>query len=163
MKVSVTPTIIAGVAIVILIAVGIYALYHYSADSPLRIPIEQANSREFDVYLDVRTKAEVDSLGTFGPSTHIPASELEEKIREEVPDKNDSILVFCNTGQRARKAAEKLVEIGYRNVRYIKEGHASLQAQKQLEYEPVMKLPELPCGCKGECTCKKERVQEEKM
>ncbi len=141
MKLSVTPTIVAGIVIVILIAVGIYALYKYFEKSPLHIPIEVANGREFDVYLDVRTKADVDSLGTFGPSTHIPADQLEEKIRDEVPDKNDTILVFCNTGRQARKAAEKLVGMEYKNVRYINEGHKALVEHKLPEYESVVKLP----------------------
>ena len=34
-------------------------------------------------------------------------------------NKNDGILVYCNTGQRARKAAEKLKKLGFKNVFYI--------------------------------------------
>ena len=36
---------------------------------------------------------------------------------EELPDKEQLILVYCRSGNRSKKAAEKLVKIGYTNVK----------------------------------------------
>jgi len=39
---------------------------------------------------------------------------------------NDKIIVYCNTGQRARNAAEKIYNLGFKNVKYIVEPYIFL-------------------------------------
>ena len=39
----------------------------------------------------------------------------------------EEILVYCNTGQRARRAAEVLRKLGYKNVYYIESSYTSLK------------------------------------
>lgn len=75
--------------------------------------------------LDVRTDAEVALTGAHPGSKHIPSGELDRRV-DELPNKNARILVYCNTGQRARAAAEKLQRFGYPNVRYIAGPHTTL-------------------------------------
>lgn len=97
-------------------------LAYYAYASPLKISAEQAKQaifdRKFDVVLDVRTNLEY-NLGHYPEAVHIPTAELKQKIRKTIPNKNTRILVYCNTGQRSRSAAETLQDMGYKNVRYI--------------------------------------------
>lgn len=80
------------------------------------------NRGEIKHIIDVRTKTEY-NLGHYPYSKHIPITQLSEnklnKIRKE-----DAILVYCNTGQRARRAAELIRRYGFAKVYYI-EGHYS--------------------------------------
>lgn len=42
-------------------------------------------------------------------------------------NKDDIIITFCNSGTRARKAADKMIKLGYKNTFYIVETYLSLQ------------------------------------
>lgn len=76
--------------------------------------------------IDVRTKFEYD-LGTYKGSIHLPVNDINlEKLQKLNVNKNDSILVYCNTGQRARFGAEKLRKLGYNNVYYIENSYKTL-------------------------------------
>lgn len=76
--------------------------------------------------IDVRTEVEW-NMGHYPRAKHIPVSELNEnnKILKRI-SKNDGILVYCNTGQRARRAAETLKSYGFKNVYYISNTYKSL-------------------------------------
>ena len=56
---------------------------------------------------------------------HMPVSQIDE-IKLKHIDNNDKILVYCNTGQRARYASEKIEKLGFNNVVYIASSHLSL-------------------------------------
>ena len=71
--------------------------------------------------IDVRTAAEY-RAGHYPRALHIPVDKINEKTTAELPKKG--LLVYCNTGQRARFAAEKLSELGFTQVYYIA-GHYS--------------------------------------
>ena len=96
--------------------------YRYAIDSPLRIPTEEAKRRlsknQFDLILDVRTDAEVKTLGSYPGSVHIPAANIERDMPSRYPNKSIRIFIYCNTGQRSRAAAEKLQKLGYKNAVY---------------------------------------------
>jgi rhodanese-related sulfurtransferase len=119
----------------ILIVVGIllpvfYILYRYAMDSPYRISSEEARNRiqnhQIDLILDVRTNMERSTLGFYPGSVHIQSSELEERMLREFPNKDIRILAYCNSGQRARSATEKLHALGYTNAVYIVATYRSL-------------------------------------
>lgn len=101
------------------IVVIVIALNVYSYSSPLRVSAQEAKRRRYEVYLDVRTSAERRLLGYYPGSIHIPATELERQAPLKLLNKNAPILVYCNTGQRSRRAAEKLRGLGYTDVHYI--------------------------------------------
>ena len=118
----------------ILIALGVLAFVvaagaWYSFSSPLRISSQEAKRRiknhEIDRIVDVRTDAEVELIGSYPGAIHIPSAELPVRAASSL-GKNDRILLYCNTGQRARAAAEKLQSLGYSNVRYIAGPHTTL-------------------------------------
>lgn len=105
-------------------------LYYYAVSSAYRISSEEARQRlrnkQIDVVLDVRTAVERETLGYYPGSVSIPSSDLDTEASRRVPDKSASILVYCNTGQRARAATEKLRALGYTDVHYIATSHRSL-------------------------------------
>jgi phage shock protein E len=86
----------------------------------LLISAEQAKAllKRGATLLDVRTDLEVKTLGADPRALHIPSAELDKRT-PELPDKNKDIVIYCNTGQRARAAAEKLKRFGYSKVHYI--------------------------------------------
>ena len=71
--------------------------------------------------VDVRTIAEY-RAGHYKGAIHIPVNKINKKTTTELPKKG--LLVYCNTGQRARYAAEKLEALGFEDVYYIA-GHYS--------------------------------------
>ena len=66
--------------------------------------------------IDVRTTTEY-RTGHYPKALHIPVNKISEKTTTELPKKG--LLVYCNTGQRARFAAEILEELGFEDVYYI--------------------------------------------
>ena len=73
--------------------------------------------------IDVRTTTEY-RTGHYPKALHIPVDKINEKTTTELPKKG--LLVYCNTGQRARFAAEKLEELGFEDVYYIAGHYSSL-------------------------------------
>lgn len=91
-------------------------LAHYTFSGSQLVPASEAKKLVAGgaVVLDVRTKLEY-SAGHHAGAKHVPASDLSGlKLRKDTP-----IVVYCNTGQRARAAAEKLKALGYTRVVYI--------------------------------------------
>jgi len=117
-------TILAFVAI-LTVAMVIYYTYY----SPLVISAEDAKKalaeRQFATVLDVRTDMEY-KLGHYPEAVHIPTAKLSDEVDARLPNKQAGILVYCNTGQRARHASDLLKSKGYKNVRYISGPYWSL-------------------------------------
>jgi rhodanese-related sulfurtransferase len=118
------------IVLVILVLAIIYYLYTYAIHSPYRISTDEARKRiknkEIDLILDVRTDAELKLLGTYPGSVHIQSSDIDTKIALGYPNKNINIITYCNSGQRARAATEKLHKLGYTNAFYIATPYQSL-------------------------------------
>ena len=77
--------------------------------------------------IDVRTETEF-NMGHYQKSRNIPVQQFSKnKINNLGYSKNSGILVYCNTGQRARKAAELLRSYGYKKVYYIEGTYQSIQ------------------------------------
>jgi phage shock protein E len=118
------------ISFLLLFSVLIIYAFYYSMSSPYRINSSEAKEmirqNYFDVILDVRTQTERDTLGFYPNSLHIPSAALEAVFQKEFPDIQTKILIYCNTGQRARKATEILRTMGYTNTLYIAGSHTSL-------------------------------------
>jgi rhodanese-related sulfurtransferase len=125
-----TKTTIVIVIVLIILALLFYFLYRYAVDSPYRISSQKAKEllqkNKFDVILDVRTDLERSTLGFYPGSVHIPSADLEKQMPIDFPDKNLRILAYCNSGQRARMATEKLHKLGYQKAVYIATPYQSL-------------------------------------
>jgi phage shock protein E len=105
-------------------------LYNLATDSPLKIDPNEARRRiaagEVAVILDVRTDAERRLLGFYPHSVHVPSADIGRVIPSRFPDKTTSFLLYCNTGHRARMAADALQLLGYANVAYISTSYTTL-------------------------------------
>ena len=65
--------------------------------------------------LDVRTQAEFEQAHIPG-ALCIPNETIGTDEIPALPDKNQLILVYCRSGNRSKKASEKLVKLGYTNI-----------------------------------------------
>ena len=121
---------LSQIIVILLVIVLIIFLYRYAMNSPHRISSEIAKellqNGQIDLVLDVRTNLERNTLGYYPGSVHIPSSDLEKRMPSEYPNKNINILAYCNSGQRARIATEKLHELGYNNSAYIASTYGTL-------------------------------------
>ena len=77
---------------------------------------EIMDTEEGYVILDVRTQEEYDE-GHVPGAVLIPNTEIETRAEEELPDKDQLILVYCRSGRRSKLAAQILADLGYTNVK----------------------------------------------
>lgn len=70
---------------------------------------------EDEIVLDVRTQAEYDE-GHIPGAVLVPNETIGTEEPEELPDKEQLILVYCRSGNRSKQAAQKLADLGYTNV-----------------------------------------------
>lgn len=84
-----------------------------------QISMEEAaklmESEEYYIILDVRTIEEYES-GHIPGAVCVPNETIGEEAVEELPDKEQMILIYCRSGNRSKQAAAKLVEQGYTNI-----------------------------------------------
>ncbi|MDQ7057159.1 MAG: rhodanese-like domain-containing protein [Ghiorsea sp.] len=80
------------------------------------------------VFLDVRSPSEYQS-GHVPNAKLIPVQKLSSRLNEVPKDKN--IVVYCEAGVRAAKAADILVEAGFTNVQSMK---ASMRGWRSAGY-----------------------------
>ncbi len=67
------------------------------------------------VVVDVR-RADEYAQGHIPGAILIPNESITDTPPEELPDKNQIILVYCRTGRRSKEASQKLADMGYVNV-----------------------------------------------
>ena len=67
------------------------------------------------ILLDVRRDDEFEE-GHIPGAINIPNESIGTEEIAELPDKNQTIYVYCRSGNRSKQAANKLVQLGYTNV-----------------------------------------------
>ncbi len=67
------------------------------------------------IILDVRTPEEF-GTGHIKNAINIPDYEIESQAEKELKNKKQTILVYCRSGNRSKKAASMLAEMGYTSV-----------------------------------------------
>lgn len=104
-------------------------LFFYTYSSNLRISLNDAKNliKKYNVkIIDVRTQYEWD-IGHFKNAIHIQAKDINIlNLSKNNINVNDKIIVYCNTGQRAKIAAQKIYKLGFKNVKYIVEPYIFL-------------------------------------
>ena len=65
--------------------------------------------------LDVRTEGEFEG-GHIKGAMLIPVDEIASRAEKKLPDKNATILVYCQSGARSARAARALAGMGYANI-----------------------------------------------
>lgn len=85
----------------------------------VRINMEEAkNNLEADksiVLLDVRSKMEY-AEGHIEGAINVPVTELEYEIEDIIPDKDQTIYLYCRSGVRTIMAGDVLLNLGYTSV-----------------------------------------------
>ncbi|WP_165835965.1 rhodanese-like domain-containing protein [Marinifilum breve] len=107
------------------------------------------DSMEMFNLIDVRVKSE-HNHGYIPSAINIPRGTLEFKIANEkyweneglyLPAKDEEYILYCKKGSRSVLAAKSLMELGYKNIKYIKGGFKKwemtypLLQEKNLEEE----------------------------
>ncbi len=67
-----------------------------------------------NLVVDVREKEEYEN-GHIPNAILIPLSDI-DNIKNKIPNKNTTIMLYCQSGKRALEAAEILIDKGYQNV-----------------------------------------------
>lgn len=68
------------------------------------------------IIIDARTQEEYDT-GHIAGAILIPHDKISEQAEQIIPDKHALILVYCRSGNRSKTACERLVKLGYQNVK----------------------------------------------
>lgn len=87
--------------------------YEQITQDEARILMAEAEDR---IILDVRTEAEY-AGGHIPGAICIPNESIGSEMPKELPDKDQLILVYCRSGNRSKQAAEKLVKLGYTDIK----------------------------------------------
>lgn len=113
--------------IIIFVILIRYLQFYSNNGSKLIDPIqakEKIKNNEIQLIIDVRSQFEYDQ-GHYEGAINIPVSMISKKDFVKY-DTNIGIIVYCNTGQRARFAAEKISAFGYNNVYYINGSYSTI-------------------------------------
>lgn len=109
------------IIVVLILIIFVLSMHIYTLTGIRLIPASQAKRLIETGYIsqivDIRTKLEYD-VGHYPDSVHIPVNKINKNTVRKL-DKEKPTLVYCNTGQRARYAANKLDKLGFREVYYI--------------------------------------------
>ena len=77
--------------------------------------VEMMESESNYIILDVRTFEEYNERHIPG-AICVPNESIGTEPIEELPQKDQLILVYCRSGRRSKEAAEKLAAMGYSNI-----------------------------------------------
>lgn len=76
----------------------------------MRLPL--CSRREH--WIDVRDDSQFQENHVSG-AVNIPLSQIDQRISEVTQDKNDTLHLYCNTGNKSGKAQALLKDMGYTN------------------------------------------------
>ena len=93
---------------------NIFKLFRYY---DIKEEVKNYQSLPDAVLLDVRTNEEY-KTGHISGSINIPVDDILE-IEDKIPDHDTMIFVYCHSGNRARRAVDKMKMLGYKNAKNI--------------------------------------------
>jgi len=64
------------------------------------------------IIVDVRTEAEY-AEGHIPGAICIPNESIDENVTTKLPDKEQTLLIYCRSGNRSKQASQKLANLGY--------------------------------------------------
>lgn len=99
--------------IILVVGVAIYSIWKRSSQISTKQAV--AYLKDGALVLDVRSSAEFSS-GHLPNAINLPVEEIEVALPLRVKDKNQVLLLHCQSGMRSGVAKTKLVGLGYANV-----------------------------------------------
>ena len=121
--------IIAGIAVVVIVMGAVILIRQNAKNNILDGPgmvnsftqISQDEAKEMmkkndgHIIVDVRRQDEYDQ-GHIPGAILIPNESIGAQRPAELPNLNQIILVYCRSGRRSKEAAQKLFDMGYKNI-----------------------------------------------
>lgn len=77
--------------------------------------LDMMNNETDYIIIDVRTESEYQQ-GHIKNAINIPNESIDESVSEILTNKDQLLLVYCRSGNRSKKASEKLAKLGYSNI-----------------------------------------------
>ena len=77
--------------------------------------IERMANDEGYIMLDVRRVDEFEA-GHIPGAVNLPNEEIGDEEIAILPDKEQTIYIYCRSGNRSKQAANKLIALGYKNI-----------------------------------------------
>ena len=104
--------VVVFIAFIISVCIGCASSYqHISAEKAMEMMKTEQNL----LIVDVRSPEEYNKKHVKN-AILVPIDDIKEGKLDKLPDKNQTLLLYCWTGRRAEKAADLLVKRGYTNV-----------------------------------------------
>ncbi len=101
--------------IALLALAALFAVYFFVKRASLISPKEaQAHLKGGALVIDVRTAGEF-VAGHLPVAVNLPVNEIETNVTRRVTDKNQVLLLHCQSGMRSGAAKKKLKAMGYPN------------------------------------------------
>ena len=110
---------IFSLLLILMLGIVVFAVPHAGASGYRQITMQEAidmmDSESDYIILDVRTPAEYES-GHIPNAVNVPNETIGQSEIDELPDKDQLILVYCRSGNRSKQASSKLAALGYTNI-----------------------------------------------
>lgn len=115
--------IIIFIVLILIVSILLYFNYNKSNKSTetkvryvsMNEIVQIMNENENYIILDVRTMEEFNQ-GHIPNAICIPNETINENTINELPNKEQLILIYCRSGNRSKQAADKLIKLGYINL-----------------------------------------------
>ena len=116
---------VKGLIIMLLISLSLFGMTACGSENGKSSTYEQITAEQAKtiidtekdyVIIDAHTEEEF-AEGHIENAILIPEYEIVNRAEEELPDKEQLILVYCRSGRRSKIASEELVKLGYTNVK----------------------------------------------
>jgi len=117
--------LLKGLIIMIIFSLTACGAAEDNATEPAEITYEQISAEDAKalmdtekdyIIIDARTYDEYKE-GHIAGAILIPEYEIADRAEEELPRKDQLILVYCRSGRRSKIASTELVKLGYTNVK----------------------------------------------
>lgn len=112
--------IIIVLAFILIIGIAVFVFNNNrSVVKNVKISAEEAKEiidQDSDIIIDVRSEEEYQT-GHIEGAVCIPNEVISDQIERLLSDKEQEILVYCRSGRRSSQAVDKLLDLGYTNVK----------------------------------------------
>lgn len=115
--------IIISLSIFTLLIISLQAYSQTKANAlDINKTVELLKSNSSITIIDVRTPDEIKETGSIKNSVNIDFKADDFKAKVSKLDKNKTYLIYCRSGNRAGQASKIMIDLGFKNINYLKNG-----------------------------------------